>query len=31
MRLPTEINGIYKMPNKTQQKLYVATILDRRF
>ena len=28
MSLPTEINGTYKMPNKTQQKLYFATILD---
>ena len=24
----TEINGIYKMPNKTRQKLYFAVILD---
>ena len=28
MSLPTEIYGIYKMTNKTQQKLYFATILD---
>ena len=28
MSLPTEINGTYKMPNKTRQKLYFATLLD---
>ena len=26
--LPTEINGIYKMPNKTWHTLYFATVLD---